>query len=284
MTQQPQNDHPLYRKQDPNPQDTDAPQAEEVRQQGIPIPLAAKMPVVTYALIVINVTIFALRYFVPEFATQIILAGFIDPDAVIQDGQFYRLFTGMFLHFNESHMMFNGIALYYIGSNIERLFGHVRFGLIYLLGGLAGSIFPLLFGGGGLGASGAVFAIWGAEVVFLYRNLRLLGEAGKARIRSTGMLMLFNFAFGFTANAISNVADTGVRIGNAAHFGGLLGGAILAWFIAPIFVVKRTTPTESSPHGIVIGVQNALASHGREILGFVVGLVVLLAVAGALRL
>lgn len=287
MPEQSDNTHPLYGapKQSGHPL-SDAPKNEPQEEKGhrVPIPQATKTPIVTYALIVINVAIFGLRYIMPDLALEIIYAGFIEPDAILRDGQLYRLFTGMFLHFDEAHMLFNGIALYYVGSHLERMFGHLRFLIIYILGGLAGSIFPLLFGGGGLGASGAVFAIWGAEVIFLYRNLRIFGDSGRARLRSTVSLMIFNFAFGFTANALANVADSAVRIGNAAHFGGLLGGVILAWFIAPIFGVKQVERSEENPVGVVITQGNDLQSHRLEILGFIAGLVVLFLIASVLRL
>src|SRR5258708_36948653 len=74
------------------------------------------------------------------------------------------------------HIGFNGYALWPVGRLIEIFFGHARFALIYLLGGLCGSGTSFIFSrGASLGASGAIMAIFGAEMVFLYQNRRLLG-------------------------------------------------------------------------------------------------------------
>lgn len=259
------------------------PEKQKPRGIAVPIPQAAKMPVLSYLLIVINVGIFALRYIAPELASDILFAGYTDTDLVLRNHEFYRLFTSMFLHFNEAHMLFNGIALYYIGSNLERYFGHLRFALIYVLGGLAGSVLPLFFSSGGLGASGAVFALWGAEVVFMYHNRAIFGAAGRARLKSSMMMMLVNFIAGFSANALASVADSPVRVGNSAHFGGLAGGAILAWYIAPRFLARRKETIKEGEIPVEIIQTNTLRDKLAYVLYFSIGLLALLLMAMLLR-
>ncbi|MEL7435825.1 MAG: rhomboid family intramembrane serine protease [Chloroflexota bacterium] len=269
-----QGDHPL----------SDAPPEKRKNEgQGIPIPLAANIPLITYALIAVNVGIFVLRYIMPELATSLLVAGYADTALILGEGQYYRLFTSMFLHFNEMHILFNSLGLYYIGSNLERLFGHTRYALIYFLGGLLGSVFPLFVSTGGLGASGAVFAIWGAEAVLLYRHRELFGEFGRQRLRSSLILMLVNFLAGFTGNALADATDSGVRIGNSAHLGGLFGGAALAWFIAPIYALRRKIGTSPDEPSIEVIDTNPLSKHIREVLFFCCGLLVLLLMAGIIR-
>lgn len=244
-----QNDHPLNSappqqhplSDQPPKRQLDAPQRQRT---GIRIPTAAEIPLVTYSLIAINAVIFTLRYFAPDISNEVLYAGVTHPELVLGYNQYYRLFTSMFLHFNELHIVFNMMALYYIGGNLERLFGHIRFSIIYVLGGLAGSILPLYFGSGGLGASGAVFAIWGTEAVFIYQNRKLFGAAGQARLRNSLFFMGFNFLLGFSANAVAEVADSGIRIGNTAHFGGLAAGVILGFLLVPRFEVKRKVTPE----------------------------------------
>ena len=269
-----QGDHPLSDK---------PPEKRKESGQSIPIPLAAQIPLVTYALIVVNVGVFVLRYIAPDLANQILLAGYADTALILGDGQYYRLFTSMFLHFNEAHILFNSIGLYYIGTNLERLFGHARYALVYFLGGLLGSVMPLFVSTGGLGASGAVFAIWGAEAVLLYRHRELFGEFGRQRLRSSLMLMLVNFLAGFTGNALASAADSNVRIGNSAHLGGLLGGAGLAWYIAPVFVLRRKVSAILGEPNIEVIETNPLANNIREVLFFCVGLLGLLLLAGFIR-
>ncbi|GAB5493787.1 MAG: hypothetical protein Phog2KO_40020 [Phototrophicaceae bacterium] len=281
-----QSRHPLHdaRQQGGHPLSDRVPEPEKPKGRGIPIPLGAEQPILTYTLIAINVVIFVIRYIMPELSNEILLWGYADTNAILQNREFYRLFTSMFLHFNEMHILFNMIALNYIGSNLERLFGHTRFALIYILGGLFGSVLPLFFNSGGLGASGAVFAIWGAEVVFLYQHRAIFGKAGRARLQNSLVLMGFNFFIGFSANALATVADSGVRIGNAAHFGGLLGGLILAWFIAPRFVVrKKTHPELGDDLPVEIVQTNDLNSNISEILFFVCGMVTLVILAIFIR-
>src|SRR5690606_30425031 len=113
---------------------------------------------------------------------------------VLVQGQYHRLFTAMFLHAGLLHIFFNMYALYLFGSILEPLFGHLRFIIIYLLGGLTGSVLSvvlgdpnppfaqMVFAGASVGASGAVFAIFGAEMVFIYRHRALLGERGRAQL------------------------------------------------------------------------------------------------------
>jgi rhomboid protease GluP len=189
----------------------------------------------------------------------------------------------MFLHLNEAHIVFNGIALYYIGSNMEHIFGHVRFTLIYLLGGLAGSVFMLFFGTGGVGASGAVFAIWGSEAVFFYQHRQLFGAIATARLRNSMMMMLMNFMIGFFVNTAGAVTDSPVRISNAAHFGGLIGGALLTWLAGPRFIPVMRAVSNPDELPFKIEQQNPLTGRIREILFYASGLAVLLLLAIMLR-
>jgi len=156
----------------------------------------------------------------------------------IRAGEYYRLFTSMFLHLNLMHIVFNGYALYILGRDVESLFGTVRFGIIYLLGGLSGSLASFIFtSAASVGASGAIFAIFGAEMVYFYRHRKLHGAAGRQHLNQLIILMIINLALG----AFS--ARTAFQIDNAGHIGGLVGGLVLAWFIGPAYQVKYDPET-----------------------------------------
>lgn len=206
----------------------------------ISMPLPTQRPLLTYALLTVIVGIFVVQvvYNQVNYDTCPILGdprcdpimrfGALNYPRVLQ-GEWYRLFTAMFLHANQVHLLFNGLALFSFGRTVESLFGTPRFGLIYLLGGLSGSLASLVFTRGlSVGASGAIFAIFGAEMVFLYVNRELLGRAAQEQFRSLIFLALINFGLGvFTAIA----GNGAVAIDNWAHLGGFVGGLILTWFI-----------------------------------------------------
>jgi hypothetical protein len=85
-----------------------------------------------------------------------------------------------------------------------------------------------------------VFALWAAELLYLYRNQELYGAWGKSRMQQSLLYMGLNFAFGIFVNLTAGPGDT--RIGNFAHLGGLIGGAILTYTIGPRLHVPEQTP------------------------------------------
>jgi membrane associated rhomboid family serine protease len=169
-------------------------------------------PIFTYLLIAVNVLVFLLTSNQPT----ITLWGANNPAAVLQSGAYYRLVTAMFLHADIAHLLFNLIALFSVGSLIENIFGHVHFVLLYILGGLAGSIASALLNEANtlsVGASGAVFALFGAEVFYYFKY----GEGLDLRA-SVGAIAL---------NLLNGLRpDSGID--NGAHVGGLIGGGIVA--------------------------------------------------------
>lgn len=247
--------HPLERKPAPRPtaSPTQTPTGEPVQQATLHIPTVE--PHVTYALLMINIVLFAARALSYDIDRQFSNWGANDAYAVFYQSEYYRLFTSMFLHSsvfvragsyaleNSLHLFFNAYMLYVVGRSIEPLFGHIRFGLIYVLGGLTGSILSAVFGydpnpllaSVSVGASGAVFAILAAEFVYLYQHRKLLGPRARAQMRSLVWLAVINLGFG----ALSGLGAGQVRVDNWAHLGGMLGGLGLTWFIGPLYIPQR---------------------------------------------
>lgn len=192
---------------------------------------------VTWALIAVNLAIFALTALIPSLENEVV-RGFANQPAAVDAGEYWRLFTAMFLHANIIHVLMNMLALQSLGSVIEVAFGHRRYILIYILGGLAGSILsaglngPFVFS---VGASGAVFALFGAEAAHLYTNWQVMGPSAQMRLRQVIMLAVLNFSIGFFGNMTGGGA---FNIDNWAHIGGFLGGALLAYLIGPRYAVK----------------------------------------------
>ncbi len=151
-------------------------------------------------------------------------------------GEWWRLFTAMFLHIGVMHLLFNLYALYAIGSLVEAYFGHVRFAVIYLLGGLFGSLGSYAFSASiSAGASGAIFAIIGAAAVYFFRYRDNFGARGRAVLQNMVLVLAINFAFGLMGDGVDNWG----------HFGGLVGGALLAWGLLPHYSIPDPAAVSS---------------------------------------
>jgi membrane associated rhomboid family serine protease len=179
-------------------------------------------PVVTYALIAINV-VALIAEIVTNKGTANAFTGVPNSSLVadgalsrgtVDGGDWWRLVTSGFLHAGVLHLLFNMFMLYILGTMLEPAIGRVRFVLIYLVSLLAGSFGALLAQPHGLslGASGAVFGLAGAAFVVLrHRGIDPM-QSG------LGFFILFNLLLSFRP---------GISVG--AHIGGLIGGALAAW-------------------------------------------------------
>lgn len=131
----------------------------------------------------------------------------------VADGQWYRLFTAMFLHQAVWHIAFNMLGLWWLGGPLEAALGRVRFLALYLLSGLAGSALTYLIAAPNqpsLGASGAIFGLLGATVVLMRRM--------NYDMRPVFALLALNLLFTFTWSGIAW----------EAHVGGLVAGTAIA--------------------------------------------------------
>ncbi|RSL30932.1 rhomboid family intramembrane serine protease [Salibacterium salarium] len=130
----------------------------------------------------------------------------------ILDGEWWRLFSSMFLHIGFFHLLMNSLALFYLGGAVERMYGTFRFIFIYFIAGLFGSLASFAFNAQvSAGASGAIFGCFGALLYFGMIHKKLF-------FRTMGMnvlvILAINLAFGFAVPAVDN----------GAHIGGLVGG------------------------------------------------------------
>lgn len=172
-----------------------------------------KKPVMTYLLIVINVMLFLISTIYPSI--QIYLG---NNYLFVQDGEFYRLFTCMFLHSNLMHLLFNMYALYVLGPQVERYYGKAKFLTIYFVSGLLGSVFSCVFmpeNAISIGASGAIFGLLGSIAYFTYYYRATLQNVLRNQVMP---VILINLLLGFV------VADIDVF----AHIGGLIGGLLIS--------------------------------------------------------
>jgi membrane associated rhomboid family serine protease len=266
--------HPLER---PPQQDRQAaPQPGQKRQQAmLHIPVAR--PTVTYTLIAINVAIYILAALLMSEgqANDLYEWGANNRTQVIEHGEYHRLLTSMFLHSlnNPAHIVFNMFALYFFGIIVERFYGHARFLIIYFLGGLSGSLLSVLLSNVySVGASGAMFAILGAEMAFLYHHRKLLNAMARQQLRALVVIAGMNLLVGLTGEFVSG----GAGIDNWAHLGGLAGGLFLSWYLSPIFNLRRHPTQEGA---LVTEDINPLNEHYQLLALFVSGQLALLIIA-----
>lgn len=191
---------------------------------------------VTYVLLGTNIAVFILMFLVsPGMNDPSVLVAFgAKRNDLIWAGDWFRFVTPIFIHAGVLHLASNSYALWIVGPQVEKLFGSARFLFIYLLagiGGVAGSFIghemsnkPLV---PSVGASGAIFGLFGVLAVFGYRYRSELPPAFRQAFgRGVLPVIVINLIIGFTIPFIDN----------AAHVGGLIAGAILTFavpYIAP---------------------------------------------------
>lgn len=217
------------------PNDTHLPEEAPPQQQPqrVRVQFPTGTPWVTYTILGLTILVF-----LAQTASNFFLGGDL-PAALgmkinerIIHGELWRLFTPMLLHGGLLHIGFNMYALYVIGPSLERTFGGRRFLLLYLVSGFAGNVFSFIFtSANSLGASTAIFGIFGAQGIFIYQNRKLFGERSRAMLNQIILLAAINLVIGLQAN-----------IDNWGHVGGLIGGVAFAWFAGPILKVEGIAP------------------------------------------
>ena len=170
-------------------------------------------PFFTYLFIAIQVLMFLVLEAAggsTETSTLIKFGAKFNP--LILEGEWWRFFTPIIIHIGLLHLFMNTLALYYLGTMVERLYGNMRFLLIYIFSGFSGVLASFILSPNlSAGASGAIFGCFGALLYFGVAKPRLFW-------RTLGLNILvvlgINLAFGFTVPGIDN----------AGHIGGLVGG------------------------------------------------------------
>ena len=198
-----------------------------------------KKPVVTYAIIIINILVFISMYLFgngSNDALTLIKFGANNRYFVTELNQYYRLITSCFIHIGLLHLLFNCYALYVIGSQIENFYGKVKYIIIYLVSGISGSLLSICFGNSlSAGASGAIFGLLGSLLYFGYHYRLYLGTAIKTQIIP---VIILNLMLGFTLSGVDN----------AAHIGGLISGI----FVSMACGVKFKSTKSSIINGAIL--------------------------------
>jgi membrane associated rhomboid family serine protease len=198
-----------------------------------PVPLRLPLPLVgplfSWVILILNAIVWLL---------MTLSGGSTDPNVLVRfgakvpwlvaSGEYWRLFTAIFLHIGFLHLAFNSYALYSLGPQVESLFGRGRFLVIYFLSGLAGSVASYVMAQSvSAGASGAIFGLIGALAVYLVRHHNLLGRRGQRALNNIVVVILYNLILSFIVPGIDALG----------HLGGLAGGLIVGRLLCPRYEI-----------------------------------------------
>jgi len=200
------------------------------------------IPLVTYALIALNVIFFLVELgggdaFIGKWA--FVPARFLANPSV----DFLTIFTSMFMHAGWVHLGGNLLYLWIFGDNVEDRFGHIKFSIFYLLCGVAATFAQLAFSSGSnipnLGASGAIAGVLGAYILlFPQGKVNVLMGRGVIPMPALvviGLWIVLQFFSGF--GSIASAADTG-GVAYMAHIGGFIAGFVFTFLLGG----KRRSP------------------------------------------
>jgi rhomboid protease GluP len=159
---------------------------------------------------------------------KLIAAGALDPPHVAA-GEIWRLVSATFLHGGPGHLIGNALMLYVLGMACEHGFGRPQFVVLYVLSGVTGSLLSLTAGHVSVGASGAIFGLAGAIVVYFWRHRRRL----HLRDKRTAIVLAVWAGYQLLLGAATPGVD------NLAHLGGLMGGSVLGLVLQPALVIGK---------------------------------------------
>ena len=213
---------------------------EEARTRRFVNALIKRSNPFTYLFIGMNLGMFALLWLAGGMGMmsadgEALVALGAKQNALIDQGQYWRFVTLMFLHIGFIHLFFNNYALWIVGQEIERLYGSARFVVIYLLTGLAGSVASYFYKPDSVsaGASGAIFGLFGLLATFAFRYRKEIPQSISSQIkRQVIPLIAINLGIGFLVPMVDN----------SAHVGGLLTGVLLGLIVPYKRPEEKRTP------------------------------------------
>jgi rhomboid protease GluP len=203
--------------------------------QGVQSVMRPFRPYTTYVLIGICVVVYLLQAATSYFPKFDVTSALVKDNNLILQGQFWRLFTPMFLHGSILHIGFNMYALFYIGPMVERFYGRWRYLVLFILSGFAGNVFSFMFTQAqSLGSSTAIFGLLGAQGVLIYQNREIFGAIARRILSQVVIVAVANLILGLSPG-----------IDNWGHVGGLIAGTLFAWFGGPLLQRQGVVPPYS---------------------------------------
>lgn len=182
---------------------------------------SSKKPIVTYVLIALCFLMFVISGF--GYDTGLLVKYGANYGPLVKNGEVYRLIAYMFLHGGILHIGLNMYSLYVVGSKVEDFFGKWKYLVIYLISGISGGLLSIALNGNvvSVGASGAIFGLFGALLYFAYSYRGYIGAMIRSQILP---IVIYNLLMGFFIPGIDMWG----------HIGGLIGGLITANMLGTI--------------------------------------------------
>lgn len=186
-------------------------------------------PYVTIGFLSIQTAVFLLAYLLPGLLIE--FRGSMFGPLIALNHEYWRFVTPIFIHYGLMHFAINSVILYYMGQQVEAIYGHGRFFLIYLLSGVMGNVLGFAFNDMNVQAAGASTSLFGIFGAFIVLGIHFKNNPGiQAMVRQFSLFIVLNLVFGLFDQTIDMYG----------HVGGLIGGILMGNIVALPMRVGKT--------------------------------------------
>lgn len=186
-------------------------------------------PFVTIGFLSIQTAVFLLAYLLPGLLIE--FRGSMFGPLIALNHEYWRFVTPIFIHYGLMHFAINSVILYYMGQQVEAIYGHGRFFLIYLLSGVMGNVLGFAFNDMNVHAAGASTSLFGIFGAFIVLGIHFKNNPGiQAMVRQFSLFIVLNLVFGLFDQTIDMYG----------HLGGLIGGILMGNIVALPMRVGKT--------------------------------------------
>ena len=186
-------------------------------------------PYVTIGFLSIQSAVFLLAYLLPGLLIE--FRGSMFGPLIALNHEYWRFVTPIFIHYGLMHFAINSVILYYMGQQVEAIYGHGRFFLIYLLSGVLGNVLGFAFNDMNVQAVGASTSLFGIFGAFIVLGIHFKNNPGiQAMVRQFSLFIVLNLVFGLFDQTIDMYG----------HVGGLIGGILMGNIVALPMRVGKT--------------------------------------------
>lgn len=184
---------------------------------------------VTIGFLSIQTAVFLLAYLLPGLLIE--FRGSMFGPLIALNHEYWRFVTPIFIHYGLMHFAINSVILYYMGQQVEAIYGHGRFFLIYLLSGVMGNVLGFAFNDMNVQAAGASTSLFGIFGAFIVLGIHFKNNPGiQAMVRQFSLFIVLNLVFGLFDQTIDMYG----------HVGGLIGGILMGNIVALPMRVGKT--------------------------------------------